>query len=675
MANSGIKNLNNGGHIGDQLVSKTIEMKETIDAPISILENFMKNEKSNEENKLYRSLRLAGYVMSIGYDQVVVTTNDAFKKTVGGIPKNSFLVMVPEDYETHSPHFTLLRVLETAETPLSKDVQQTYFELHKRAMPELDAFTANELQWGALTTEVLGMFYQNPSDKEMLEFSGDMNNLDSPHRYKVYSPTDDLLNLIANALVPTKNRFHVGDLRLTECKLTMPGMSLPSVSVFVSTKDFMGTRTAMFGKTRLGKSNVIKIIAESLLDTASIGKDQLVGQLIFDIDGEYANDNPQDGSKSLKSAFPDKCMVYSFNPKNKTVRSLKLNFHEHPEKSLQILGKFLEEAKRLSDYIRNFTSAPIPSPESLNDLEFNEKVRAKRLILMYWAILKKSGFEADEKKLSEKLDLNPGFSKDLRNKIHDDNPPKIQTLDDLVLEFEKLQDFIVAHPDDPLLISSSGKPLLGVDDRSLLKFLNPGSYASGTRVLTPYRMYHDMNSGDTNEEIIDLLDKGYTVILDLSNSQPNLVEHYSEDLTKAVFRHQVEKFTKNNLGTNFIQMYFEEAHNLFPRNEDEEIDIYRRIAKEGAKYHIGMVYSTQSVTSINKDLLAQTENFFVTHLSSQDETHALARVNSSYENVKDDILKEKTVGFVKMLTRSHRFVVPVQIRKFEPKKLAGDTRQ
>src|SRR3989442_4649577 len=115
-----------------------------------------------------------------------------------------------------------------------------------------------------------------------------------------------------------------------------------------------------------------------------------------------------------------------------------------------------------------------------------------------------------------------------------------------------------------------------------------------------------------------------------------------------------------------MQLYFEEAHNLFPTKEEATLDIYRRLAKEGAKYHIGMVYSTQSVTTINKDLLAQTENFFIAHISSQDEVNALAKVNVAYETMKGDILQAKTPGYVRMLTRSHRFVVSVQARKFVP---------
>ncbi len=68
---------------------------------------------------------------------------------------------------------------------------------------------------------------------------------------------------------------------------------------------------------------------------------------------------------------------------------------------------------------------------------------------------------------------------------------------------------------------------------------------------------------------------------------------------------------------------------------------------------------------MSKDLLNQTENFFIAHLASQDEVNALARVNVTYESMKDDIMLTKTPGYIRMLTRSHRFVVPMQAVKFE----------
>ncbi|MDO9028617.1 MAG: hypothetical protein Q7U68_07155, partial [Candidatus Roizmanbacteria bacterium] len=57
---------------------------------------------------------------------------------------------------------------------------------------------------------------------------------------------------------------------------------------------------------------------------------------------------------------------------------------------------------------------------------------------------------------------------------------------------------------------------------------------------------------------------------------------------------------------------------------------------------------------------------FIAHLSSQDEVNALAKVNVAYESLKNDILQAKTVGYIRMLTRSHRFVISVQARKFTP---------
>lgn len=645
-------------------------MQEALETnPLLPLEKFLENEKLKEEGKQYDDLRLAGYVMNITYDRVRITTNDAFKKAVGGIPRNSFLMMIPESYEELPGHFTLLRVLETAETPLSKDVQQTYLELHKRAMPELDPFTANELQWGALETEVLGMFYLNPVTKDQIEFSGDLNNLESPHKYRIYSPTDDLLDLIVNSMVPNENQFKIGDIRMTECRLRPFEMDHHKVSIKVSTNDFLGTRTALFGKTRLGKSNVVKIITQSIIETTKNDK-RKVGQLIFDIDGEYANDNEQ--NLSLKTAYPDECEVYSFNPRRKDVKPLKVNFYEHPSESLAFLQNLLEDDKRKSIYIQRFTAVQIEQPDKLDSFEdVAEKLRARRKILMFWAVLKKAGYEADESKLKKLLGFDPKFTEKLRNALYDGPPPEIHSLVALETEMEKLSVFSRDDSDSELLKSSgkSGKPLIEEDEKALLGFLLPQSPgAVGPGMIASYRQYHDKSAEDTTTEILELIDKGKSVILDLSNAHPKILSYYSEDLSKNIFHHQETKFTDKSLANDFVQLYFEEAHNLFPKDDKAQMDIYRRIAKEGAKYHIGMIYSTQSVTSINKDLLAQTENFFVAHMSSQDEVLALSRVNSLYSNITDDLLKARTVGYVRMLTRSHRFVVPVQISKFNPQK-------
>lgn len=177
--------------------------------------------------------------------------------------------------------------------------------------------------------------------------------------------------------------------------------------------------------------------------------------------------------------------------------------------------------------------------------------------------------------------------------------------------------------------------------------------------------YHDKNASDFTKDILTHLDSGYTVILDLGNAQDSIRKYFSDILSAAVFSHQEQKFVANKLYQHYVQLYFEEAHNLFPVTSSNITDIYSRFAKEGAKFHIGMIYSTQSPSTISKELLAQTENFFVGHLSSQDETHALSRLQVAYDGIEQDILRSRTPGFMRMLTMSNRFVIPVQAKLFE----------
>ena len=427
--------------------------------PLRVLSTFLENEESLEKAKKYDESRFVGYVLDIGYDEITIITCDPFKVNVGGVPRNSLLIMVPDSFEQDGtsipPHFTLLRVLDSAPTPLSKEVQQTYFELQKKSMPELDIFTQSELQGGALRTKVLGMFYPHPQKSDTVEFSGDLNNYVSAHKYKIYSPDDPLLFLVNNATVPVTNRFAIGKLRLTECRLPLPNKKLPDVDIFLSTNDFMGMRTAMFGKTRLGKSNVVKLIAQSLLETTKDTKN--VGQLIFDINGEYANDNPQDDNLSIRSAYPDRCTVYALTPKDNTPSfPLRLNFFHTPSASKQVLNTLIRQSGRSgSDYVDAFISVDVPDIDEVNHIpnnRINDKIRAIRKIQFYFALLHKCQFNCDEARVKSSIPtanhtrgFNPGFTDALRTAAYSASnlsvPNSLNSLDDLRTELEVIHRF------------------------------------------------------------------------------------------------------------------------------------------------------------------------------------------------------------------------------------------
>lgn len=655
------------------------------DTPLAALTDFLEAEERFEHAQEIDKMRFVGYVLDLGYDTATIITSDPYKVAVGGIPRGSFLILAPNNLKGLPPHFTLLRVMETAPTPLSAQVQQTYFELHKKSMPELDVWTQSELQWGALRCSVLGMFYPNMENRTQIAFAGDVNTVVSAHRYRVYAPDEVLLDIIVNGLVrPEKSEpVEIGVLRPTENQLALilnsgSGKDALTTTVKVSVEDFKGARTAMFGKTRLGKSNVVKLLAQAVIDATK--HDHSVGQLIFDINGEYANDNPQDGSRSVRSGNKEICDVYALTKRpNTPSRPLRLNFYEQPSSGIEILGSLLEQDNRKSDYIEGFSSVGLPSIEDIRQsTDFSFRARGIRRILTYWAILHVAGFESDENRLHALQGgpdqgwfqikgavsvFDPKFKKELRANVYGPGhePDSPRSLDDLARELRTVIRYARDNPNDRFV-----REAFQADDFALFDFLVPkGSSSTGPTLLNRYRRYHHPAASDFVAEILAKLDSGRTVILDLGNANDRIRAFFADMLSKSVFGHQEEKFTSDKLGRHFIQLYFEEAHNLFPATVRDLTGVYARFAKEGAKFHIGMTYSTQSPSTISGELLNQTENFFVGHLSSSDETKTLTRLQRAFAGVEEEIMRSRTPGYMRMLTQSHRFVIPVQARLFE----------
>lgn len=212
--------------------------------------------------------------------------------------------------------------------------------------------------------------------------------------------------------------------------------------------------------------------------------------------------------------------------------------------------------------------------------------------------------------------------------------------------------------------ADSGKPYFEPIHLALLRMLGDRSIAGAT-YLTRFRPYHDVAGTHLTRDIVRLVDDGKTVIIDLANADAEVAEYYSQLISSAVFEHQVRRFTRGRLEDHWVLFYFEEAHNLFRQDDKDLKSIYNKIAKEGGKNNIGMVYGTQSMTTLSPDLLKNTENMFITHLNDDREIHELTR-KYEFRDVGLDVQRAKTPGYVRMITLSHRYALPVQIRRFGP---------
>ena len=66
--------------------------------PLRAVTEFLNQESASEQAKKYEEMRFVGYVLDIGYDAITIITSDPFKENVGGVPRNSLLIMAPANF-------------------------------------------------------------------------------------------------------------------------------------------------------------------------------------------------------------------------------------------------------------------------------------------------------------------------------------------------------------------------------------------------------------------------------------------------------------------------------------------------------------------------------------------------------------------------------------------------
>lgn len=628
-----------------------MDLFSTIQSQETAKENFFEAIKTDEN--------FVGHLYDLNYDTTNVLVNDHFKNSVSGVPHGCFLMAIYiNEVAGNKTEGILLRVIGTADIPQKKEIIESITDAHiakkesKRDI-EPDPYTKAFYQWNGLSCRVLGTFFFD-SDKN-LYFGTDMENFIGAHNYKVYKPQKEQLDIIINENVEIKAdelREQFGKLRYSSSKsYDEKGKYAPEV--YLRTNDIIARRSAFFGMTRMGKSNTIKIIISAIEKlNKNKAQNEKIGQIVFDINGEYTFSNEQDKG-SIYEKFKDNVVRFSTSLKkaqqHSDVRAVQYNFYkdETLEESFNLLCDELSLIKT-ADYFKDFRS--IDMFDESDDRELKSAKDRKRAI--YKCILYRASFE-------QKPDYKIKFYRfTLKNSTQDKEDKEINkphdgiTIKDACKYFENL-DFN------------------GVDDKykqdkqyqALLKVFQAKS-VSGYRALMDLKHLHSLQGGnDYKKEIDTALRNGKIVLVDLSTASSQTQEKYIERLCQYIFGNSMEKFT-NEETPDFIQMYFEEAHNIFPKDDKDLKNIYNRLAKEGAKLKIGISYSTQEVSSIAPSILKNTQNWFVSHLNNKDEIKTLEKYYD-FADFSQSIIRNSDVGFARVKLFSNNFIIPVQIDKFE----------
>lgn len=621
-----------------------------------------------------------GHPFYFDYETVKVLVNDKWKHKVGGIPAGTFL-LCSYGAEAGVEEMVLARVVGPTQLPTDSDVIASMVDYYKEGQAagptepkKLDSFTRYEFMFSGIECRVLGTYYRE--DKKT-KFGADVENFYSAHNYSVYKPTGKVLEYIVNfregdGIPGGVDQVRLGVVRYSASRRMQTG---PEVPIYVSALDFVGKRTALFGMTRTGKSNTVKKILESVKDLSDkeVKIDGLplapVGQIIFDINGEYANANQQDEGTAIFEMFKKDTTRYSLMDKD-GFEVMKLNFYRDLEAGFGLLQSFLGE--ETGDYVKSFLSIDLSPPEEGDQ---SAKVRRARVQAAYRALLHKAGFESDKKKVT--FEGNKEINERLCGGV---DPSQGITYEQAADWFAAVWD---AYEDDAYFDNykrKKGKEWADEDLKAVLKMLTrktkPGGAAtvSGFTKLRRFKEYHSpTNESSFEADIVAKLREGEIVIIDLSQGDPQLQRTYSERICQRIFKDAMERFISNE-AANFIQLYFEEAHNLFPKKDDKDLSqIYNRLAKEGAKLRLGLVYATQEVSSISSNVLKNTQNWFVSHLNNADELREVEKFYD-FEDFVESLRRTPDRGFIRMKTYSNAFIVPVQIDRFTAKKPTAATK-
>lgn len=658
----------------------------------------------------------------LGYEKAHVLVSDAWKHRAKGIPQGAFLLAF-YDGEKNVKEALLLRALNPIKLPTDNDIVSSMIEYYKEGTDisgragsgeasKLDDFTRYEFSFSGLECRVLGSFYIatkqiDGKEEPVVEFGADIENFYSANNYSVYKATDKVLKKIVNqrednVIAGNENEFRIGSVRYSSSRRFQ--LNDNDVEVYINPKDFIGKRTALFGMTRTGKSNTVKKIIEA---TAEISKKAPVkglpkkpvgteshlqsslfpdldgklpftkegaprfpvGQIIFDINGEYANPNLQDEGTAIYELYKNDVTRYSVLEKPE-FKVMKVNFYKELEAGFELIRGYLENKSLNTDYVDNFSAVDLPQGEN-SDGDFSTKNRNERIVAAYLCCLFKAGFQQPQD-FKVRFAGNKEINEEVGSGI---DPSKGISLEKATSWFEWVWKNYEENSFFKSYEKKEGHEWADDDLKALMIFLSgykkPGEKNSVSgykkiRTRELHELHTNVASRSFSDEIPELLRSGKIVIVDLSQGSETVQAIYSEKICKSLFNDSMSRFIQN-LPNNFIQFYFEEAHNLFPKKEDKDLSsIYNRLAKEGAKLHLGMTYATQEVSSISANILKNTQNWFIAHLNNEDELKEL-RKYYDFSDFIESLLKFSAgndKGFVRMKTYTNPFVVPVQVDRF-----------
>ena len=656
-----------------------------------------------------------GSVYTMDYRRVTVSVYDYDREQAGGLPHGGFLIAAQEAEDNT---FILLRILKEARLPNANAGDQTRQQAVESTANEgpwpdaLDPWMQKQLSLHAIECRLLGTFIDEGGGQ--YRYAEDTDNFFSVNKLMVWKPCALTLSLIVNHRhrrnAQTGKRTKIGRTRFSAAERN----TAIHTNVLLDPYDLLQRRTVYLGMSRSGKSNAMKITAQAIYRLREQDSDTRIGQLIFDPNGEYAHDNPQDGAglhrihETIGLDRENEVETYGLfaTPTDPHRKIMKINFfgsqfpnNWNEDEVAEALDQLLAGRIIIQDimtnqeahYMRAFRDVDLSIPEDISTSR-SSQVRYRRAILAYQAALADAGLDTPSwqpsirglfnKEIIEAMEEGADTNGD--NYLNYNEAAELLarakssgsacSWPELITIFKALNTFIGdrksnygSFEKNYIRGSKTGERWADARLQNLLSIFNT---RTGPRSFQRAGEQHDPNSvEDFSRNVISDLQQGKLVIIDQSTGDPKQNEKAAERIMWRVFRTQQDAFRsavgQGQVNRTQILVYLEEAHNLLPKasNADTLRGVWARSAKEGSKMNIGMVLATQAPSSIMPEILSETDNWILAYLNSSEERRVIARY-MDFEDFLDQIGHVSEPGFVRMRTLSLAYTVPVQFDRF-----------
>ena len=537
---------------------------------------------------------------TISYTNAVIAVYDHDREQAGGLPKNAFLMAAKKDDDET---FILLRVQNEARLPAAAANDQTRQESIEDSgnqgpwAERLPSWVRDKMSLHGLECSVLGTFVAH--DDGTYRYAEDIDNYYAVNELMVWKPDAESLDLIVNHQ-HRSNDIHMArkSARIGRTKFAAAESDDATNADFrINPTDILKRRTVYLGMSRSGKFNGLKVVAENIYQIRADNPAHRVGQVIFDLSGEYAQDNYQDGKglhrvhEIIGSARQSEVATYGLMPvpwdPERTI--MKLNFFGNPiprrwqndqdtklvEEALDqmiagkeiIKGIMANETARYTTAFRDVDLTVEPAAAG----NMGAQTRYYRSILAYRTALAAAGLQTPNwQPTIQGPGQHPVFSQDFIAALHRDNNANTDnqtdyhqaftileaainnqfriTWDQLITVFTAVSKFVddrkshfdTFHQNYITNVSRSHEAWADPRFRAVLRIFE---LRNGPRSFQTAHEQHDpTKTGDFAEAVVQDLHHGKLVIIDQSAGDPDQNRDAAERVMWSIFRSQQERF-------------------------------------------------------------------------------------------------------------------------------------